>query len=187
MPVHRHAVRRGAAFTSLTVANSTIVGNDAAVGGGIFAWSVTMTNSIVWGNSAEQISHPDADVSYSNVQGGHAGTGNIAVDPGFVDAEGDDFHLAADSPMIDAGNSSLVLVGMALDFEGDPRVVGPGVDIGADEMHLAGDVNLDGSVGVADLVGLMMAWGACTGCPEDIDGNGFVNVGDLVLLVLNWG
>jgi hypothetical protein len=49
------------------------------------------------------------------------------------------------------------------------------------------DLNDDGVVDVADLVGLLAAWGPCAGCPADIDGNDTVDVADLVILLAAWG
>ena len=70
------------------------------------------------------------EVNASNIEGGWAGngSGNIDAEPGFVDPEAGDFHLAADSPCLD---TSLATFEGALDFEGDPRDALP--DMGADE------------------------------------------------------
>jgi hypothetical protein len=70
----------------------------------------------------------------------HAGAGPGAQDPApsatdqsaapvFVDAAHGDFHEACGSPTIDRGDTAF----MATDFDGDPRLVGSAVDIGADE------------------------------------------------------
>jgi hypothetical protein len=48
-------------------------------------------------------------VIYSDVEGGHPGTGNIDADPLFWNMAGGDFHLLQDSPCIDAGNPSSAL------------------------------------------------------------------------------
>jgi hypothetical protein len=52
---------------------------------------------------------------------------------------------------------------------------------------LVGDINNDGTVGVADLQALIQAWATATTGAADINGNGLVNVGDLQLLVQHWG
>ncbi|MFL5674929.1 MAG: choice-of-anchor D domain-containing protein [Chloroflexota bacterium] len=44
--------------------------------------------------------------------------GNVSVDPLFASAANDDFHLRADSPLIDAGVNGIA---MAPDFDGDAR------------------------------------------------------------------
>jgi hypothetical protein len=57
----------------------------------------------------------------------------IDADPIFIDPAWDDFHLAFDSPCRDAGTSAAVV--SEDDFEGDPRITGGFVDMGADEFH----------------------------------------------------
>jgi predicted outer membrane repeat protein len=125
--------------------NCTIYGNEARFGGGgVYADSTNaaITNCIVRGNRSpsggQQIhgtfsSNPPT-VTFSNVQGGWKGTGNIDVDPRFVDPSYDDFHLRFDSPCRDTGTSPIADLAPH-DMEGDPRIVGGKVDIGADEFH----------------------------------------------------
>jgi hypothetical protein len=60
-------------------------------------------------------------VTYSDVQGGYAGEGNLDADPLFVDASNGDVHLRPGSPCIDAGNNAAPGL-PAHDFEGDPRI-----------------------------------------------------------------
>lgn len=57
------------------------------------------------------------------------GTVNVYDDPAFVDPSAWDYHLTAGSAAIDAG----VDAGVTTDIDGDPRPIGAGVDIGADE------------------------------------------------------
>jgi uncharacterized protein DUF1565 len=62
--------------------------------------------------------------------------GNISLDPLLVDPANDDYHLAAQSPCVDAGVDPVAWYGGDLadyDFEGDARPWGAGWDIGADE------------------------------------------------------
>ena len=74
--------------------------------------TVEVHNSIVWGNSGTQIgsfSSPydvgtHADATYSDIQGGFTGTGNLDADPQFVDAGVGSYHLSEGSPCIDAGD-----------------------------------------------------------------------------------
>ncbi len=66
-------------------------------------------------------------VTYSDVEGGWPGEGNIDADPLFVG--GDDFHLRTGSPCIDAGADA----GVYTDTDGDVRPYGAGFDMGADE------------------------------------------------------
>ena len=77
----------------------------------------TVTNSIFYNNSAGTGSEfyldrsSTVNVSYSDIEGGWEGDGNIDADPMFRDPAGNDYHLMAiecgdpyDSPCIDAGN-----------------------------------------------------------------------------------
>jgi YVTN family beta-propeller protein len=49
-----------------------------------------------------------------------------------------------------------------------------------------GDSNRDGSVGVEDLIAVILSW-AQPGGPADVNGDGTVNVADLVIVVTAWG
>jgi hypothetical protein len=42
-------------------------------------------------------------------------------------------------------------------------------------------------VNVDDLIGVILQWGPCSGCPEDIDDDGDVDVDDLIAVILAWG
>ena len=97
----------------LTIINNTITGNYSTGSGGGIRCSGSLPivkNSIIWGNTSDQVSgHPI--VTYSNVQGGYNGEGNIDDDPLFVDPDNDDYHLKAiycgdsiNSPCIDSGD-----------------------------------------------------------------------------------
>ncbi len=77
--------------------------------------SAAFTNCIIWGNEG---GISGGTVSYSNVQGGFSGTGNLNIDPRFVNASGSDFRLQQCSPAIDAGTNANA---PATDFEGNTR------------------------------------------------------------------
>jgi len=130
---------------SATLVNNTIYGNTAGRwGGGIYSHhsSPAVWNTIVWGNTAQAGSQIynyfpgsyQAAVSYSDVMGGYAGTGNLNTDPLFVNPAMGDFHLALGSPCIDKGTNTAPHL-PATDFDGEPRIAGGRVDIGADEYH----------------------------------------------------
>lgn len=171
--------------TSTTILNSTIVGNTASFAPGMDAHGATIANSIVWGHGETPI-WGTSEISFSAIEGGYDGPGNVDLDPMFADAAGGDYHLQSDSPLIDAGDSRMVPVTVLVDFDGDPRIIGGGVDMGADEMLIPGDVDFNGAVDVNDLVQVVLAWGACDACPEDVTKDGIVDVSDLVTLIVNW-
>lgn len=144
-----------------TVTNCTFFGNVADYSGGGMAdyySSPTVTNCILWGDNPNEIFNVEGStpsVTYSNIQGGYPGTGNINADPLFVNVTTGDFHLQQGSPCIDAGTNGAPELPDA-DFEGDPRVVDGDkngtatVDMGADE-HYVGqpvpDIKANGSDG----------------------------------------
>ena len=46
----------------------------------------------------------------------------------------------------------------------------------------------DGTVGLADLLSILAAWGACGAvCPQDLDGDGQVGLSDLLQVLASWG
>jgi len=59
---------------------------------------------------------------------------NIQHAPQFVDPINGDFHLKSTSPCIDAGTADAPEL-PDTDFEGNPRILGPAPDIGADEYY----------------------------------------------------
>jgi hypothetical protein len=106
-----------------------------------------LTNCILWGDTPDEISNQGVDsdpvVTYSDVQGGHPGAGNIHAYPWFVDPNHGDFHLGACSRCIDSGDNSAPNL-PPRDFEGDARILdgdGDGtaiVDMGVDEVAVVG-------------------------------------------------
>jgi len=94
-----------------------------------------VTNCILWNRGIEidGIGLDEAKISFSNVQGGWPGEGNLAANPGLTqwwNGNSIDVRLLSGSPCIDAGTE---VSGVDMDFEGDARPAGDGWDIGADE------------------------------------------------------
>jgi predicted outer membrane repeat protein len=131
--------------------NCTLRGNTAAAGGGLWSGAGStprLQSCVVWGNvspdpapARRNIVGTTASVTYSAIEGGAAGTGNIAADPLFRAGTSD---LGPGSPCRDAG-LMLLLPDDVADVDGDgvtaepapvdaagaPRVVGPRIDMGA--------------------------------------------------------
>jgi len=144
---------------SLTLINCTFVNNSAPSGSalachsedGKFRTNVQAVNCIIW-DSGNKIWNDDGSpirITYSDVQGGWPGQGNINTNPLFVGAgradnifgtEDDDLRLLPDSPCIDAGDNSEVPQSVDMDFDGNPRIVNGIVDMGAYEWTPAPDV-----------------------------------------------
>ncbi|MHC4640846.1 MAG: right-handed parallel beta-helix repeat-containing protein [Planctomycetota bacterium] len=96
-------------YLTPNIINCTISNNTAYGGGALDLRSSTakITNCIFWGNSPSEIfsfSTNDAAVTYSNIQGGWYGEGNIDAEPLF--ASPGDYHLVFGSPCIDAGTNN---------------------------------------------------------------------------------
>lgn len=154
---------------SPTLINCTFSFNLADVGGAIVNDTNSIpviTNSILWGDvaldNANEIylatTNSSATITYSDVDGGYTGTGNINSDPLFLrnpdpGTDGqwgtpDDYYgdlaLSPTSPAIDIGSNSAVRSGITTDVANEPRFVDipgihdPGaiVDLGSYERQL---------------------------------------------------
>jgi hypothetical protein len=114
---------------SPTIVDCSFYGNISARGGAIANYNnanSTITNCVARGNTAPEILNSDstsrAFVTYSNIQGGFPGIGNIDADPKFANAAAGDLHILSGSPSIDAANGNAA---PATDMEGKPRVDDP--------------------------------------------------------------
>jgi len=108
-------VSRGDLHTLVT--NCTFINT-----GGIFTaqeGGITLTNCIIWGNAAGGVFGPVV-VTYSDVEGGWPGQGNLNSNPLFADADG---RLSANSPCIDAGTNTPPGGLVSTDMAGNPRPV----------------------------------------------------------------
>ncbi|MHC4544496.1 MAG: right-handed parallel beta-helix repeat-containing protein, partial [Planctomycetota bacterium] len=140
--------------TTAELSHCTFYANLAGGRGGGIAQSEdspTMTNCILWANNDSYGTNPYAQIegfdpsiiNYNCIQGWSGdlgGIGNIGDDPLFVDADGidnivgtddDNLRLLLGSPCIDAGDNSVVWV--TTDLDGNPRIRGSAVDMGAYE------------------------------------------------------
>jgi len=108
--------------------------------------NLTLGCSIIWGHSSS-INSASQNVSYSDIQGGYAGSTNINVNPLFVSAASQDYHLQTSSPVIDRCPS---MTGMGTDFENTPRptIISQAAspyDMGADESSGTARVGVNGA------------------------------------------
>ncbi|MGE5411980.1 MAG: right-handed parallel beta-helix repeat-containing protein [Clostridiales bacterium] len=91
-------------------------------------WGSTpvITNSIIYGNSQQQVDliNTSISISYSDVEGYWEGEGNIALDPKFTDPLKSDYHLSAISPCIDGASPHA-------DYSNEPEPNGHIADMGA--------------------------------------------------------
>jgi len=119
-----------------TVKGCSFSGNSASAGGGVYnGWDSdsSLNNCIFWRDMPEEIYFYSSIpvITYSDVEGGWPGVGNIDSDPCFVD----DFHLGPDSPCINAGDPNYVAGPNETDMDGEARVMWETVDMGADEFN----------------------------------------------------
>jgi hypothetical protein len=153
--VHGNIADRGAGggvligyMVTALVANNTISENTSYYpGGGIFfntLSSATAANNIVAFNSdafGKAFLGGYPTLRYNDVYGNPGGdfnvispgVGDISVDPLFNDRFAGDYHLKPGSPLIDAGDNTVVQADWT-DMDGEQRMFAGGtVDIGADE------------------------------------------------------
>ncbi|MCB9766881.1 MAG: right-handed parallel beta-helix repeat-containing protein [Candidatus Omnitrophica bacterium] len=156
----------GDSKTNAVFRNCTIVGSGSfppAIAWSDSASAPTLLNCILVGPGilryGQGYDDPEAEVSYSNLEGNYPGKGNINVDSKFVDSANGDYHLESDSPCINSGTDT----GLTTDFDGNPRPIGR-YDMGAFEFPLfRSDLNGDGEVGPEDLMILQSDWGKVSG------------------------
>jgi len=190
-------------YSSPALTNCTIAENTASLyGGGVYCTSTsspTLPNCILWANTPQEIyvSSGSPVVTYCDVQGGYAGTGNINSNPLFVEPDNDDFRVQSSSPCIDAGDPNFVPTPGETDLDGNQRVWdgnGDGtaiVDMGAYEFGSPayGDLHCDGELDFGDLNPFVLAltsWGGyqeqypnCDIMLADINGDGYVRFADI--------
>ncbi len=133
-----HAERGVGGVHGSDIVNCTIVGNSSAWGmGGIAGLA---TNCIVYFNYG---SAGVSNFSSSNPSLEHCCTfplplrqsATVTNEPLFVDSASGDFRLRSDSPCINVGLNAVI--GVSTDLDGNPRIVGGSVDIGAYEFQVS--------------------------------------------------
>ncbi len=185
-------------FASPTLVNCSFSANSAVTSGG--GWDgassgAVLCNLILWGNTAPSgpqvyaSGNSDPTLTFSCIEGGWSGAGNIDTDPLWVDADGpddtigtedDDLRLTSGSPCIDAGDNAAVPPDAAdLDDDGDMTEPTP-LDIARVSRFLDDPFTADTGSGIAPLVDM----GAHEhGRMGDLDGDMDVDHYDLALFV----
>ncbi len=159
----------GAGAFGSELANCTVVSNAASgSGGGIYNGSAS--NSIVYYNFSNKDPNFPATMpmNYCCMPTiATNGLGNMTNAPLLVNLPGGDFHLQSNSPCINSGKNAYVTT--STDLDGNPRIVGGTVDMGAYEFQSPAST-------------LSYAWAQQYGLPTDssadntdTDGDGLSN------------
>jgi hypothetical protein len=139
------------------IRNCTIRDNGAGgPGGGVYCWKIdsaaddhlVASGCIVWGNDifgAANEGGPVLGLDYCDIEGGIGAVGltdsATAESAHILDAEPlftDDYHIGSSSPCINAGDPRKAVTianYWKTDIDGQPRVAGKIIDIGADEVR----------------------------------------------------
>jgi hypothetical protein len=118
----------GGALGSIYLYNGGVIANNIVAFNsmGLTQTGATLKNNCIFGNAA-------FDYYYAYGEWNPTGTdGNISADPKFAAWRLGNLHLQPDSPCVDAGNDAYAAAGNR-DLDGQPRIQGARVDIGADE------------------------------------------------------
>ncbi|MGH7940794.1 MAG: choice-of-anchor Q domain-containing protein [Limisphaerales bacterium] len=149
----------GCYMTNCTICRNTNRSDD----GSTVVAGCTLRNCILYYNGYTTYSGNDLKFCCTQLPSTYppAGSNDISAAPLFVDTN-NDFHLLSNSPCINSGKNAYVTV--TTDMDGNPRIVGGTVDIGAYEYQTPSSVisynylqqyglRTDGSVDYADLDG----------------------------------
>jgi PKD domain-containing protein/parallel beta helix pectate lyase-like protein/polymorphic membrane protein len=146
-------------YSMPTVQNCTLTGNTANQGGGMYYYNHSSShpivmNCILWKNSSEIEGTPPL-ITYSLVQGGYSGEGNIDTAP-MLDPFC--FRPLPGSPCIDSGDPNAVDFAET-DFLGNARKLNGRVDMGGCE-YVPGEMNVDLTItlGPAEILSLNPHW-----------------------------
>ncbi len=171
----RNASPRGAGIAvagDMTIVNCSFGGN-LGVAVSIYASPATLSNCIVWGNTQGPFEGAPT-ATWSDIQGGWPGAGNIDADPLFVQPGTDDLRLQAGSPGSNSGSNAL-LPADDLDLDGDGNTTEPI------------PVDLDGNTRVQSGTVDMGAYEGAFASNDPAAGENDLDQGELVVLVPEGG
>ena len=136
-------------LVNCTLSQNTANNQDGAIANASSS-ETTLANCILWNDSPNEISVTSGTVmaTYSDVQGGWPGEGNINVDPLFADSTSDDYHLKSRAGRWLSGSSS----GWVTDNVTSPCIDAgdPGALIGDEPEPNGGRINMGTYGGTAE-------------------------------------
>lgn len=177
--------------------NCTIINNEVkkgigfphgrSEGGGVWGSEIiTISNCILWGNTSlfgPQI-YGNCPTSYSDVQSGYSGTGNINVDPCFANTAGGDYHLKSQAGRWDPNEGRWTkdeVTSLCIDA-GDPSS-----PIGFEPFPNGGIINMGAYGGTVEASKSYFGEPICeTIVAGDINGDCIVNFKDFAIMSLHW-
>jgi sugar lactone lactonase YvrE len=165
----------------ININNSTIFGNEDGLNGcdcGDINFSegqATIHNSIIWNNSINQEANATVTATYSDIEGGFIGDGNINDNPLFCNPDSSDFNLAENSPCVGTGEdvTNIGAFGVGCDYLDNipPTItIATTLEITPEVSTLAGS----GSEGSADGTGTAASFKYPDGVAVDFIGNVYV-------------
>jgi hypothetical protein len=136
----------------LNILYNTVADNSAITGAGICLELSTEINAVgniiaantgsaqIYGDDGNALTAAYNDV-WSQDKNNYGGllenltgiNGNISKDPKFVSADTNDYSISISSPCINAGDPNFIVPPNQKDINGDDRIMGQYIDIGADE------------------------------------------------------
>jgi len=172
--------RHGISGGMPAITNCTIVANSQR---GISGLAPTVANSLVYYNSANsdvvQIESSFPTVTYSGVQGGWPGEGNIDIDPCFADPDNGDYHLKSEAGRWDPNGRTWVR----------DEVTSPGIDTGSPDSDCSAElwpngkrVNM-GAYGATPQASMSLS---NAGNIADLEPDDAVNFSDFAVLADRW-
>jgi hypothetical protein len=132
--LYANAGYRGGGAHGGTLVNCTVCSNSAFAFGGGVSFAV-VSNSIIFFNDSPFYGNYDLDSTLKyccTSPQPTAGTGNIGGDPQLVDLASGNLRLQSNSPCVNSGFNGGASV---VDLDGNPRIVGGTVDLGAYEFQ----------------------------------------------------
>jgi|GEM_PF-2020450 len=204
--IHRGTETGGGGCSNLSILNNVFVGSLGYSGGwpgGVMLENApysTVKNNIIY-DQVNQVIYlygttlTGLDIGYNlayNSDGSNVSAYTYTVQPSdlwnvnpmFMNPSGMDYHLQSGSPAIDNGTS----VDLADDYDGNPRPLGAGYDIGAFEYSdcgpVEGDLNGDCSVTILDLAMIALDFGRRSGFDirADTNNDNEIDIYDLVFV-----